>query len=83
MPTANHVASLSRKVRALRELQGISQHDLARQAGVSRGVVARLELGRLGGGVAIDTVVSLARALGVTSSELLGETTPRRRRRAA
>ncbi len=52
------------KLRALRELAGLSQDGLARAAGVSTSTVVKLEHGPLA--PSWDTAVKLAAALGVS-----------------
>ena len=52
------------KLRALRELAGLSQDGLARAAGVSTSTVVKLEHGPLD--PSWDTAVKLAEALGVS-----------------
>jgi transcriptional regulator with XRE-family HTH domain len=48
---------------AWRKLQGLTEGQLAERAGVSRGTVRRLE--GAGGGVSLENVLRIARALGV------------------
>ena len=63
--------SLRVALRALRRRSGLTQHGLARKAGVSRHTIALVEEGkRLV--VGSDTLRALARALGVTTDEILG-----------
>lgn len=57
-------------VRALRQRRGWRQEDLARRAGVSRGVVGRIESGRLDG-VPHGKIVLVARALDARADLLL------------
>ncbi|KPF65947.1 hypothetical protein IP84_17340 [beta proteobacterium AAP99] len=58
-------------VRSRRELQSLTQAQLAARAGLSRPAVANIEAGsqRIG----LDQVVALAAALGCTGSQLLAE----------
>ena len=58
---------------ALRRVSGLSQHDLATRAGVSRSLVAAIEAGRNTPSVAAG--IALARALGVTAEELFADDT--------
>lgn len=69
MPTARKALAVN--LRRLRERAGISQSELGRRAGVSRELVSKAELGRLG--VSIESADALARALGVTRGELMGD----------
>ncbi len=62
---------LARLLRQLRTERGLSQVALAERAGLSRNFVAQIERGK-----SLPTVATLGRlatALGITSSELLGE----------
>ena len=56
-------------VRRLRKEQKLKQSGLAARAGISEGLVARVELGSAG--VRLDTIVRLASALGVEAWTLL------------
>jgi transcriptional regulator with XRE-family HTH domain len=60
---------VAQQLRALRALRGLSQRDLARESGVSRSYLARLELGQQDPTVSI--VRKLARALAVPVAVLL------------
>jgi transcriptional regulator with XRE-family HTH domain len=64
---------MSDRFLALRRVSGLSQHDLASRAGVSRSLVAAIEAGRNTPSVAAG--IALARALGVTAEELFGDDT--------
>lgn len=66
---------LGNRIRALRVKRGLSQSDLAQQAGVGgETVVSRYERGkRL---PRIDHLMALARVLGVTVSDLVGDARP-------
>lgn len=77
------INTLARKVREHRKARGLSQHDLARLASISRGPIAYLETEA--SLPSLETLLAIARALRVPVSELLGETpaSPARRRRAA
>ena len=73
MPTDRKRAAvtveLGRRVRALREAQGLSQERLAERAKVHRTYVGSLERGERN--VALINIVRLANALGVDPSELV------------
>ncbi|MEV0466646.1 helix-turn-helix transcriptional regulator [Nocardia tengchongensis] len=58
-------------VRRAREAAGMSQEDLAGASGVSRSVIARIELGSAS--VQIDRLWDLAEALSTTPSALLAD----------
>jgi transcriptional regulator with XRE-family HTH domain len=64
---------MSDRFLALRRVSGLSQHDLASRAGVSRSLVAAIEAGRNTPSVAAG--IALARALGVTAEELFADET--------
>jgi transcriptional regulator with XRE-family HTH domain len=55
-------ADLGHRLEQLRLGRNISQHDLARQAGVSRRTITRLETGQ---SVSLDTLLRVMRALGL------------------
>jgi transcriptional regulator with XRE-family HTH domain len=55
-------AELGRRLEAIRLQENISQADLAAEAGVSRRTITRLENG---GGISVETLIRLMRALGV------------------
>jgi len=59
-------------LRRLRVGAGLSQEDLALEAGIQRNFVSLIELGR--NQPTITTVCKLARALGLKASELIAET---------
>ena len=59
---------MARRVKSLRYDKGWRQSDLARKAGVSKAVVARIEQGR--GCPGLDTASDLADALGCTLDRL-------------
>ena len=61
-------------LRRLRQETGLSQRDLAKQAGVSSGTVYRLENGL--GGAYPTTVLKLSSALGVEPAVLVREHRP-------
>lgn len=69
-----NVDELGAAIRHLRRQQGLSQQALAEKSGLSRNFVAQIERGE-----SLPTVATLRRlatALGITSSELLGEGPP-------
>jgi len=55
---------IARNLRTLRDLRGLSQHELAERVGVSRRTVARLEAGEIAD-PGIDQIRAMARVLGV------------------
>ncbi len=61
--------NLARKVKQLREHQGLTQEGLAQKAGVSLGYIGRLEIGRHD--PKLSTLVKLAKALKVKVTKLL------------
>ena len=63
------VEKLAKRIRDLREQRGLSQETLAAKAGVSRGYLARLEIGRHD--PTVGTVERLAKALRVKVTDLL------------
>ncbi len=67
MPSANTIA---RNLRALRDLRGQSQVELARAVGISRRTVARLEAAEIED-PGVEQCRRLAAALGVTLSMLV------------
>ncbi|GAB2717237.1 hypothetical protein GCM10027089_46870 [Nocardia thraciensis] len=58
-------------IRRAREAAGMTQDDLAEASGVSRPVIARIELGN--SGVQVDRLWDLAEALAMTPSALLAD----------
>lgn len=56
----------------LRTVAGITQQELARQSGVNQGIISLIESGSTQF-PRLDTAAKLARALGCTIDELLGE----------
>ena len=62
------------RVKAYRELLGLTQRQLAERAGIEKGAVYRAEVGKVS--PQLDTCVRLARGLGCTVSELLGDGEP-------
>jgi transcriptional regulator with XRE-family HTH domain len=63
------VSSLAKKLKRLREEAGLSQQALAVAAGLSTGVVSRIEQGQKSD-VLLSTAAALARALGITVDSL-------------
>lgn len=61
--------SLSQRVYELRKLHDLTQDELSRKVGIKRQHVAMIETGR--SNVTLETLYKLARAFGITASELL------------
>jgi transcriptional regulator with XRE-family HTH domain len=61
--------NLSTTIATWRKLRGLTQVQLAERAGISRGVVQRVEAGD--GGVSIENLLRILRALGI--QDLLAE----------
>lgn len=70
---ALHMNSIGKNIKALRERAGLTQEDLAEILGISRPAVTSIETG--GRRVSTDELVRLARALGVTTDQIVGLTT--------
>lgn len=62
---------ISRNVRRFREEQGLSQVEMARRAGLSKQTVLGIEAGR--GNPTVETLETIAVALGVTARALVSE----------
>ena len=62
------VTRLGAKIKRLREAKNWSQSDLTRAAGLTHGLVSRLEDGI--GNPSLNTLAAIAKALGTTISEL-------------
>ena len=62
-------AELGRVARRIRDSQGLTLTDVATRAGISAAMLSRLETGRTS--PSLETIVSLAGALGVKASHLL------------
>jgi transcriptional regulator with XRE-family HTH domain len=60
------------EIRSLREAKGLSQAQLAKDAGVGIATVKRLEAKNPPRGIDLDTLEGLARALGVAPGALIG-----------
>jgi transcriptional regulator with XRE-family HTH domain len=67
------MSSLAENVRNFRRRAGLSQEQLAEDAGLSIGVVRKIEQG---GSARVETLHGLARALGVTTSSLFETAAP-------
>lgn len=63
------VTRLGAKIRRFREAKDWSQSDLTRAAGLTHGLVSRLEDGT--GNPSFKTLAAIAKALGITISELV------------
>jgi len=66
---ASPAIDLGRTARRLRESQSLTLADVARRARISSAMLSRLETGRVS--PSLETIVGLARALGVTPSVLM------------
>ena len=64
-------SAMGRRLKRLREVTGMSQRTLAAKAKVTQGLIHQLETGKVQD-VRSQSVVKLARALGVPVTELLG-----------
>lgn len=60
---------LGKNLKRIRAKKGISQGDIARSLGVSRGYVSNIENGKTNPTLA--TIVRLAKAVGVSSDQLI------------
>jgi transcriptional regulator with XRE-family HTH domain len=67
--SASPAIDLGRAARRLRESQNLTLADVARRARISSAMLSRLETGRVS--PSLETIVGLARALGVTPSVLM------------
>jgi len=63
--------TIGASIRATREARGMSQSKLAKDAGLSRQAIAKIEESE-GQSLGVDTLCALAGALGVNPAELLG-----------
>jgi transcriptional regulator with XRE-family HTH domain len=63
------VARLGAKIKRLRETKSWSQSDLTRAAGLTHGLVSRLEDGA--GNPSLKTLAAIAKALNVTIADLV------------
>lgn len=64
------------RLRAIREQQGFSLRALKKASGVAVATLARLEAG--GHDPRLSTLLKIAKALGVTVADLIGEFRPRK-----
>jgi transcriptional regulator with XRE-family HTH domain len=69
--------SVGENIKRLRKAGGLSQTELARQAGIDQGGLSKIEKGR---NLTLETLRALARALGCSVVDLLeeGDKHPRR-----
>jgi len=70
------IAGIARRVASFRKRQGLSLDQLAARAGVSKGSLAGLE--KASGNPSISLLCQTAAALGVSVSDLLASSTPRK-----
>ena len=63
------VERMAKQLQTLRERRGLTQEQLAKKAGVSRGYLARLETARQD--PTLSTLEKLAKALGVKVARLI------------
>ncbi len=63
LPVRRSLRELGESVAAWRKLRGLTQSQVADRAGVSRGVLLRLEGGD--GGVSVENMLRVLRALGI------------------
>ena len=62
-------AKLGRNLKRIRAEKGMTQGDIVRKLGVSRSFVSNIESGKTN--PTLSTITNLAKALGVSSDELL------------
>ena len=74
------VAEIVARIIRVRRALGLSQMQLARRCGLSRGVIAHIEAKRVGAGMSVATLCRLAVGLNVRPSWLLDGTMPKDRR---
>jgi transcriptional regulator with XRE-family HTH domain len=72
---ANVTGRVAASLRSLRRARGLSQHDLARLAGVTASAVSQAE--RAERGLSLSTLVRLSGSLGITVDDLLRGEDPR------
>lgn len=65
----NESVKLGRNLKRIRTEKGITQGDIVRTLGVSRSFVSNIENGKTN--PTLSTITNLAKALGVSSDELL------------
>ncbi len=70
---------IAEQIRVWREQRGLSQRALARAAGVSPVLATKIESGAIAD-PRLSTLRKLAKALGVTVAELIGESKPAHKR---
>jgi transcriptional regulator with XRE-family HTH domain len=76
--TGTITATIGNNIRALRKSRDVSMAELARSSDVAKGTLSQLERGL--GNPTLSTILSIAKALGVTVGELLdGTEAPRSR----
>jgi len=69
---------LGARIRKLRKAQGLTQEELADRLGVTQALIASYETARRA--IPLRKLCALAEALGVSLEELIGDSTPRRRK---
>ncbi|MET0987264.1 MAG: XRE family transcriptional regulator [Steroidobacteraceae bacterium] len=74
-PGQNLARDVGANLRALRVVQGLTLAEVARRAGISQGMLSRLETGAVS--PSLDTVASLAAALGTDLAALFKSASPR------
>lgn len=62
-------AKLGKNLKRIRTEKGITQGDIVRKLGVSRSFISNIENGKTN--PTLSTITSIAKALGVSSDELL------------
>jgi transcriptional regulator with XRE-family HTH domain len=65
----NESEKLGSNLKKIRTQKGISQGDIAKELGVSRGFISTIENGKTN--PTLSTITKLAKVLGVSSDELL------------
>lgn len=66
------LTAMGRRIKQRREALGMTAEELAEQIGRTRGYISRLENGKAG--EALSDLLAVARALGTTLADLVGET---------
>jgi len=66
---------IPKRIKLLREAAKMPQHELARMAGLTQAQISAYEVGRAFPG--LESTIKLAQVLGVSVSDLLGETAPK------
>jgi transcriptional regulator with XRE-family HTH domain len=72
--TTLHASKVGSRLRAERERRGISLRELARRVGVSPSLVSQIELDRVN--PSVSTLYSLVTELGMTMSDVFGDSRP-------